>query len=385
MNGVLRGVRPVDWVLAGSLVALGAVLMVVDLLTPFTEADRELARGDITHAIDPHSWWMLPLWLVACASPLWWRRSVLAVGGIALGVVVLHDLLFGWQGRCGSGLPLAFVIAFLGGIAYERARAWASLGIALAIAVAVLVRDSTAGLGALTLALPITLVVFVIARAVRHRTAMSRELATRNEELRAVRDARLALEVDEDRAALSRELDALLRERLEQLGRAARSADDLDPEATRALLAQIEADSRATLDEMRRVVGQLRGSGGVALAPAPAVAHLDALLARRSQAASRVSVTGDARTLAPAVELSAYRIVEHLLTVLDDAPDAHVDVAVRFTPDALELRVHGPVERGADVRAALGRARERARLLGGSVDLRVGRGQARAVALLPVG
>ena len=259
--------------------------------------------------------------------------------------------------------------------------------LAVLILVAVLVRDSTAGLGALTVALPVTVVVFVIARAVRYRTALGRELAARNDELRTVRDARLALEVDEDRATLSRELDTLLRERLDQLGRAARSGDDLDPEHTRALLEQIEADSRSTLEEMRRVVGQLRGAGGAAvtLAPVPAVAHLEALLARRAQSESRLTVTGDARALSPAVELSAYRIVEHLLTVLDDAPEGQVGVEVRFADDALELRVHGPVERGADVRTALARARERARLLGGSVDLRVGRGQARAVALLPVG
>lgn len=385
-RGILGGVRPVDWVLAGALTALGAVQMVADMLTGDTEVARAVATGEAAHAVDPHSWWMLPLWLVACAAPLWWRRGVLQVGGIMLGVVALHDLVFGWQGRCGSGLPLAFVIAFLGGIAYERTRAWATHVLALLTVVAVLVRDATAGLGAVTLALPVAVVVFVIARAVRYRTALTRELAARNDELRTVRDARLALEVDEDRAALSRELDTLLRERLDLLGRAARSGDDLDPEQTRALLAQLEADSRSTLEEMRRVVGQLRGVGGAAvtLAPVPAVAHLDALLARRSQPESRLTVTGDARTLSPAVELSAYRIVEHLLTVLDDAPDCRVDVEVRFARGALELRVHGPVERGADVRTALARARERARLLGGSVDLRVGRGQARAIALLPV-
>ena len=113
-RGILRGVRPVDWVLAGALTALGAALMVVDLLTSDAETAREVANGDITHATGVHSWWMLPLWLVACAAVLWWRRGVLAVGGIVLGVVVLHVLAFGWQGRCGSGLPLAFVLAFLG-------------------------------------------------------------------------------------------------------------------------------------------------------------------------------------------------------------------------------------------------------------------------------
>ena len=46
------------------------------------------------------------------------------------------------------------------------------------------------------------------------------------------------------------------------------------------------------------------------------------------------------------VELSAYRIVEHLLGALDDAPG--VEVGVRFGEDALEIRVAGPAGRRGD-------------------------------------
>ena len=68
---------------------------------------------------------------------------------------------------------------------------------------------------------------------------------------------------------------------------------------------------------MREIVGVLRG-GEVALVPAPSVAHLDALLARRSHADARLVVSGDPRALPASVELSAYRVVEHLLGVLAD-------------------------------------------------------------------
>jgi hypothetical protein len=57
---------------------------------------------------------------------------------------------------------------------------------------------------------------------------------------------------------------------------------------------------------------------------------------------------------------------------------------VRFEDDALEIRVNGLVGRGVDLKAAIARAKERARLLGGSVDVKVARGHARAVAQLPV-
>ena len=59
-------------------------------------------------------------------------------------------------------------------------------------------------------------------------------------------------------------------------------------------------------------------------------------------------------------------------------------MAVRFDADAVEIRVHGPVDKAADLKAAAARARERAKLLGGSVELKVTRGEADAVAQLPV-
>ena len=44
----------------------------------------------------------------------------------------------------------------------------------------------------------------------------------------------------------------------------------------------------------------------------------------------------------------------------------------------------GPVSKGAEVKELIARARERARLLGGTLDVKIARGQAGAVALLPV-
>ncbi len=164
---------------------------------------------------------------------------------------------------------------------------------------------------------------------------------------------------------------------------AAESGKDLDPEAAKALFESIETDSRATLDGMRDIVGLLRG-GDIALVPAPTVAHLDALLARQISADARLTVSGDPRSLPATVELSAYRIVEHLVNVLADQADSRIEVGVRFDEGALEIRVNGPVDRSADLKAAVARARERAKFLGGSLDVRVSRGHANAVAQLPV-
>ena len=382
-SGVFGGIRPVDWALAAALTALGVWLMVENVLIHDDEITSSVADGTMVHATTSHAWAMLPVFVLAMIPVLWWRRDLVAVTAIAVTVMVGHDLLFGWVTRCGAGLPLAFVLAYLGAVFLERRRAGIVLVLATVLTAAVLVVDATTGFGAFVLALPIVLLVFVIGRAVRHRTAMGAELEAHTAELRALRDERVALEVASDRVRLSRELDDLLQERLSQLTNAAESGNGLDPQSARLLFESIETDSRATLDGMREIVGLLRG-GDVALAPVPTVAHLDALLARHSGTGSRLTVAGEARSLSAAVELSAYRIVEHLVDVLADEPDSGVEVGVRFEAEALELRVDGRVDRTADLKTAVARARERAMFLGGSLDVRVSRGRAEAVAQLPV-
>jgi len=383
MGEVFRGIKVRDWLLAGVLTALGALMMIMDVTASDADMIRAVADGEAVHPIDSHSAWMLPVFLGATIPVLWWRRSVLAVTGVALGFMVLHDLVFGWVTRCGAGLPLAFVLTFLGAVAYDRAKAWLNCALSLLLVVAVLVVDSTAGPSTILLASPVVLVVFGVGRAARHRGVLHEQLKVRDEELRQLRDERAALMVADDRARLSHQLDGLLQERLDQLTTAAESADGLAPAQAKALLESIESGSRQTMDDMREIVGLLRG-GEVALAPAPTVAHLDALLARRRSAHSRLTVTGDPRSLPATVELSAYRIVEYLVMALAERTDDRIEVAVRFQDEALEIRVKGPVDKGADVRAAVARARERAKLLGGSVEVKLARGQARVVAQLPV-
>jgi len=382
-RSVWSGIRPVDVVLAGALTALGAWLMVENVLFADDQVASAMAAGSMVHPITSHSWLMVPVFAVATVSVLWWRRNVVLVTGIALAVMVLHDLLFGWVTRCGVGLPLAFVLAYLAAVGSRRKQAWIALGLSTLLTAAVVVVDATTGFAPFVLALPIVLIVFALGRAVRIRTAMARELSARTAQLRQLRDERVALEVASDSARLSSELDELLQDRLDQLAAAADSGKNLDAASAKALFESIESDSRATLDDMRELVGHLRG-GDVALASAPTVAHLDALLARHPKADTRLAVAGDARSLPATVELSAYRIVEHLVDVLADRPQARIEVAVRFGNDVLEIRVTGPVERSTDLKAAVARARERARLVGGSLDVKMSQGRAAAVAQLPV-
>ena len=80
---------------------------------------------------------------------------------------------------------------------------------------------------------------------------------------------------------------------------------------------------------MRQVVGTLRDTP---TEPEPGLDELGGLLTRATTAATRLSVEGPARPLPASLELTGYRIVEQLLTVLRDEPSAQVDVSAALRP-----------------------------------------------------
>jgi signal transduction histidine kinase len=241
--------------------------------------------------------------------------------------------------------------------------------------------DSSAGWNGLMVSVPGTIVVWYIGRVVRSRTALVTHLRERNIELRDQRDENARLEVSNERMRLSRELDQLLRTRLSELTRLAElGAHEEDAAST---LARIEAESRTTLDQMRAVVGLLRDGDTAASQPQPTLAHLDALLLSEKGEGARLTVSGEPRVLPAALELSAYRVVEHLLDATGDT--AKVDVHVAFGDDALEVTVSGsaPASR-RQTETALSRARERLALHHGRLSAETAGGRTELTAALPV-
>lgn len=372
-RALFRGIRPVD-------VAITAVLTFFGVLLMNMQVGMEVGKPVDGVTIDSNGVWLY-LFLGAPLAVLWWRRSVIAVVLVATAVMLLHTLLFGHVVRCGAGLPLVFVLSFLAGYQEDRSKSWWALATVQLLGFSVLIRDAAVGIEILPVVAVMSAGGWWVASLARRRSTLGRELRVRNEELRALRDQRVLLDVTGDRARVSGELDSLLDRRLRQLSTLAEAGSrTADPVAAQALLTRIEDEGRRTLEEMRDVVGRLRG-GEVALSPAPSVAHLDALLAQHG---TRLVVTGDPRALPASVELSAYRLVEHLLAVLDQDGDPPVDVRMAFEGGALEVTVTGRVTHGANVRDAIARARERARLQEGTLQVKLTRGRARAVAHFPV-
>jgi hypothetical protein len=104
MTTIFKGVRPLDYVLAGLLSALGVLLMVENIMAP--------ADADLAHPVSTQSWVILPVFLLVTVPILWRRRSVLAVIGATIAASVVHLLAFDWLTRCGAALPLSFALAY---------------------------------------------------------------------------------------------------------------------------------------------------------------------------------------------------------------------------------------------------------------------------------
>ena len=153
------------------------------------------------------------------------------------------------------------------------------------------------------------------------------------------------------------------------------SALERRPDDARSALTAIAAAGRQALTDMRRLVAVL-GSGQDA-GPMPGLAELDDLVAgvRSAGLAVKLTFDGERRPLDPALELSAYRIVQEALTNALKHGGATATASVRYGRDALELTVEdegasrtpATTEPDHDGRGLVG-MRQRVAMLGGSVD-----------------
>jgi len=119
---------------------------------------------------------------------------------------------------------------------------------------------------------------------------------------------------------------------------------DTDPEEAKRVLERINGASRETLDEMRRMLGVLRGEDGerASLAPTPDLGDVPRLVEGVQDAGLDIDmvIAGEAENVPAGVELTAYRIVQEALTnVLKHAGPARVQVRVDCDPGVLRVEV----------------------------------------------
>jgi hypothetical protein len=299
------------------------------------------------------------------------RRAPLAAAGVLAAAAAANELFFGHLIRCGAALPAVFFVAYLAGRACTgRIRALVLAG-ALVSAAIQCVYDPQLGAPVIVLMAAVSGVFTGAGILVRRRAGLVAELRRRTGQLRELREQNASLAVAAERARITADIGGTLRERMDEIGHLAGAAGDGSDhddgsDHIDARFAAIELAGRAVLDSMRHVVGTLRDAPRE---PEPGLAELGDLLTHATTAATRLSVEGPARPLPASLELTGYRIVEQLLTVLRDEPSAQVDVSLRFASDCLELRIAGPPAADCELRQLRSTVQARLVLFGGTIDI----------------
>jgi signal transduction histidine kinase len=219
---------------------------------------------------------------------------------------------------------------------------------------------------------------YLFGSTVRNRRLYSEQLEERARELERDREEQAKLAVADERLRIAQELHDVVAHSMGviavQAGVGAHVIDS-DPTEAKKSLQAISQTSRATLAEIRRMLGALREDDEAAYEPAPGLADLDRLVRDVGSAGVEVEVRneGDTCELPPGVDFTAYRIVQEALTnVLKHAGRARAEVVVGYETGALRLEivddgrgVNGSAEPGGH---GLMGMRERVGVYGGSFE-----------------
>ena len=223
------------------------------------------------------------------------------------------------------------------------------------------------------------------------RRELVAQLRDRVETAEREREALAAQAVLEERGRMARELHDVAAHHLSGIVVQASAAErlvDADPARAKEALRWIRAQGKDTLDDLRLVVGILRGSedegrGDRREDPQPTLADLPALVETARAAGTTVTVetTGDPWDAAPSTQIAVYRVLqESLANARRHAPGRPVAVRFAWTPSDVTLTVRNPSAASvASVTPAPDPARpghglvgmrERAAMLGGAVEAR---------------
>lgn len=316
------------------------------------------------------------------------RRAPLVVLAVTTSALVAYSL----RGYSGSPIWFTWIGAILAvSVARGPGRAVAPAALSTAVIVATAVDDSTgAVVGRLSQAPWSITALFVswavgallLGGSVRGRRAERAALEERARHLAEARDEEARRRVAEERVRIARDLHDSVAHSMASISvQAGVGAHVLDerPEDARASLLAIRRASRDALAELRATLSMLRSGEAASREPAAGLDRLDSLVETSRAAGLPVDVVieGDARSLPPALDAAAFRIVQESLTnVIRHAGPARATVAVRHGDGGVEVEVtdDGRGAAGTDGGAheasgghGLAGMRERVALLGGEL------------------
>ncbi|HLU29466.1 MAG TPA: histidine kinase [Glycomyces sp.] len=216
---------------------------------------------------------------------------------------------------------------------------------------------------------------FVGVHVAARRRAAAAERERAAEAIRAQR-ALAAAAIAAERSSIARELHDVAAHHLSGMVVQAAAVERLiarDAEAAKAGAAWIRSQGKATLENLRQVVGLLRENDTDGNAPVPGVSALPALVAEARRLGDDVDFerTGEPSRLPPIADISLYRIAQQSLTnARQHAPGAKVRIRLACEGDDVALEVvNGAASRGEFAEVGRGGTgligmRERADLIG---------------------
>lgn len=222
-------------------------------------------------------------------------------------------------------------------------------------------------------------VVLLLTAALRERGDAQRRLVEQETISEVERAQRTLLE---ERARIARELHDVVAHHMSVITVQADSAPYRIqglPDAAQEEFSTIAAAARESLTEMRRLLAVLRSDGSTSeRTPQPGLSRVQQLVEATVRAGipAELSLAADLGPVPPAVDLSAYRIVQEALSnVVRHAPEAPTRVSVTGDADWLTvLVVNGPAAARTSPLESSGTGhgligmRERVRLTGGTLD-----------------
>ncbi len=223
-------------------------------------------------------------------------------------------------------------------------------------------------------------VAWLVGFALRERTEETEAAEERAARAEREREAAARVAVAEERARIARELHDVVAHAVSvmvlQVG-AVRHRMSETSSGDREALKNVEQAGRTALAEMRRLLGAMRRDGDeLELLPHPGLGDLESLLddVRATGLDVRLRVDGEPVDLPPALDLSAFRILQEGLTnTLKHAHARRAEAIVRYGADELQVEVrddgHGSTSGdGLGLGHGLVGVRERVKIYGGEMS-----------------
>jgi signal transduction histidine kinase len=268
--------------------------------------------------------------------------------------------------------------AFLLGNLRDDTQARLGLAIVLGGAAIVVYNDPKHALGELVFTPVLFGIAWLAGFALRERAERAEAAELRANQAEREREATARIAVAEERARIARELHDIVAHAVSVMVLQVGAVRHNLPEALARdgdALRGVEHTGRAALVEMRRLLGAMRSDGeGLERSPQPGLGRLDLLIEEIGRAGLpvRLQIEGERFPLPPAIDLSAYRIVQEGLTnALKHAQASQADVVVRYAPAELQIEVRDNGD-GAVTSDGLGHGligvRERVKIYGGEMS-----------------